>query len=1187
MSSAPTTAGQISAFQTATRENVYLNTNSVCVQTEDHTPKHGLKASFSQTRVLPIVGKTSRAEIGIKSFDIQTKSLPIFQPQVVLQNTDIDALIYEVGLSTQIRKSMLLPEVDGTIMPTLDITEDGLAVASWLGGNKANAQLEWKFVPQKNIQSYPTITNDNSAAVTIVDTYGQRYRLGMYDDPAVNVDLRALTDAWNGQYNPAESTGGLRETCLTAVVIPSVKQKITSCGPFQTSAEYPTKMFIPVADTSGFAIGDPIKLFGITDVDNLNVIPKQSYGTVIDVIDYNLLQAPSVKSSPCLVVDYYTSLTIQSVNSNTTNIFWNISQINAFDDDGIDQYGLYIGQRIVVTGISQAYWNGYFTITNVAPTGVNNALVVTTTNPGGVSSIGGSFGGTMTIQSVFQGGYVINLRAKDGGHIEFLTNENTYQPFFATASNGLVFADGISAVPNQVPTGGGGQLLQILPSFYTWDSTRIPNTTLPYADWPEFGWLRTNVVPNGSLQTAPQLSQEKYIVTLECIANTNTSSADFNRYTIAFNGRYKFFTTAEFGGGQIYYYLLKIDRSIPNGTYNFVSDNISFKISLAPNFYTVDTTFDEFPDFDSRTVSKLKWLRTLGYKPTETLQTQPPSSPPAASIPSGTWTRAFSIDWSFSAYRNLVWKTQDLLCRPPRPPIQSQDFSTDYYNVYEINKFLIDCVNPAIQDCITGPPLSTTNFDTFSLNDQINLAMTAYMRLAFKDTYAADGVNSTIYSSSIAYKAFFPICESALYNARWFMTKRNLSIPAPPLPSAQTSDDNYLFLGVGFQYDISSSTDKPTNAYELYTTSLMFPDALGGTSPPAQWPNQVNGVQPMVNYVYGQQLPNNSTYARSRTPGTSFAIFSTSAVNNVPVGSVGGFPQTTNSLTKAFGTPFIKAGNENNAQMDPASQLAVMWSTDKLVTKAPVIDYDELRLLFDLTYDLYGFGTKRIDQSLSQAMQALYQYKRLSWGNNLGGDEWLTFESNSPFKFLFDNFPAYALPYPDSMPFLRSPFAPTLPSINFWIWDSTDDKTTPTDSTRFMTIYQSAESLSSCMSPVQSIVVLSENIPVFEQLTSPVQYLIDSDTQNYLRLDSVSSTAKIIGEIFLPYASPQSARTAIKYEDQDVQFYQLLDTKLFKQIEYSLYYRHRITQELVPLILTNYGSVNLKFIFRPIEQISV
>jgi hypothetical protein len=121
------------------------------------------------------------------------------------------------------------------------------------------------------------------------------------------------------------------------------------------------------------------------------------------------------------------------------------------------------------------------------------------------------------------------------------------------------------------------------------------------------------------------------------------------------------------------------------------------------------------------------------------------------------------------------------------------------------------------------------------------------------------------------------------------------------------------------------------------------------------------------------------------------------------------------------------------------------------------------------------------------------------------------------------------------------------------------------------------------MSPVQSIVIISENIPVVEELSTPQYLLQDSNSGAFItKTDTTALTQKIIGEFYVPYSPALgNSRSAIKFEESELKYYSLLDTKSFKQIDYSLYYRHRISQQLIPLILSNYGNVNIKFIFRP------
>jgi len=118
MAGGQSTSGQISAGVVPTKDIVYFNTNMINIQREDHTNAHGIASSFNQTRVLPIVGRTNRAEVAIKSVDIQTKTLPIFQPQVQL-GANVNRLIYEVGLSSTWRNTLISLPPDGSTIDTL------------------------------------------------------------------------------------------------------------------------------------------------------------------------------------------------------------------------------------------------------------------------------------------------------------------------------------------------------------------------------------------------------------------------------------------------------------------------------------------------------------------------------------------------------------------------------------------------------------------------------------------------------------------------------------------------------------------------------------------------------------------------------------------------------------------------------------------------------------------------------------------------------------------------------------------------------------------------------------------------------------------------------------------------------------------------------------------------------------
>jgi len=540
-------------------------------------------------------------------------------------------------------------------------------------------------------------------------------------------------------------------------------------------------------------------------------------------------------------------------------------------------------------------------------------------------------------------------------------------------------------------------------------------------------------------------------------------------------------------------------------------------MELAPNVYTFDTRADVvIDDRLDNSVNELAFLRSLGYKPTTDLSVGTPTRMPTLLRPSTTWDRAYTVDWSFSSYQNIRWKTQNTTSRLPNPPITKQDFgvnsnSTTYYNVYEINKFLNGCVNPSIKNLLTdySDATSPNIFEIKSLNTQLALAFTSYATVLTQLTPTS---TQFVWSPSTTYSYGSVVVDTLAEGGSAFLSLQTQSSGSAPPPIGGSL--SWMYLG----------------PIPLFSTTQQL-GALAFTNLPT--------------------LPNPlSVFTETNVLAYSFFNFASQVLN---------FNGPTLSTTLFRPTPSFK-------------------------TAAPKFSYDEHTLLLSWTLDNYGFSTNQTPyDGETNANVANLSYQRLSWGSKYS-DEFMTFESNSPFKFLFDNFPCECISYEDTLANLRrmtsgqSNNSRSFPLINYWIWDSTSTKPI-TD--QYFTLFQTCESFSSCMCPVESIVILSENIPIAEHLTSPVYYLFDSSTSQSRSTDATALTNKIIGEIFLPYVPFQSARTVVKYEPFEMKFYSLLDTKSFKQMDYSLFYRHRITQELIPLIITNYGSVNIKFVFRP------
>lgn len=1092
MQSAPSTAGQISAGMAATKENIYMNTNMVTIQREDHTSLHGIESNFNQTRVLPIVGKTSRAEIALKSADVQTKALPMFQPQVAI-GPDIDRLIYETGLSASWRNSMLMIPPDNVNISTLlfegAIPYPGSGGSTvWRGGDEFASYY-----------GESTFTNDSTASLPIIDTYNIKYDLTCLPaapptPPVINTQLSVLLNYWKTRSFGGLPMSDLRKTCLTPVVVPSESEPILSIK-LGGVGDFENQYIVSVADTSGFQVGDRVRYFGTSLKDTPFTPMAEVFGTVLDIVTVNQQTTTTSSHLPALVISSNDQVPTPTPGGDPIQSYWFDYQHNSvpphidFAGSGINPPWLVVGVQILVQS-NEPLVSGVYTVVAIpggtditvnAPDGLPNNLqgapstIYQYTPPGPPPNL---FGGCL-----------INQRVKNGGHIEFLTDQYEFAPLAVVGTTPLPVTDGMLTVRYDGPD--------------------------PVLDQGFFrGFTLTN--PQDGVDLHPMSSAvELTIDTIE-----SASPIFYTLYAKILNGYYTIVQrTYQVGRGYLLV-LAPLSKALPVTLPDLTNPLVSFTLKLAPNFHTFDTKADEIID-PVLTSQKLRFMRTLGFVPTDDIPIQKPTYPPTASVPPNTWSRAFQVNWDFSAYRNIRWVSQDTISPKPKPPLISQDYGFDngsstYYNVYEFNKFLNDCVNPSIERCINDSTYEVPVLDALSLNNQLALAFNAYRALLSNppDLY--------VWNSTTTY-LLGDLVITSTNNRSWaFMcTQQTNTI----LPTTPTSNKFWYFLGYTPAY---FGNGNPYIPYELTLQSVVH--------------SNYRVMQALI--FEGEPLP----------------------ISYLP-------------LTIAY-TPL----GENPPHTLPSTSQII--DTPEFRTVAPLFHYNVLTLLSSIKYDGYSFGTTSVNQKgLTSSQIALYNYNRTSWGfqGYEHADEWMTFESNTSFKFLLDNFPSYCTQYEDTLAELRAG-GTQYPAISYWVWDNTSSVDPRKEPTPYYEIFQTSESLSSCMSPVQSIVVVSDNIPVLEELASPVNYLVDSESSSFVNSSTtIGLTQKIIGEFTLPSFAPYNSRSIVKYDTEELKFYSLLDTKLFKQLEYSLYYRHRIAQQLVPLIISNYGSVNIKFVFRPIS----
>jgi len=1063
MAGGQSTSGQISAGVVPTKDIVYFNTNMINIQREDHTNAHGIASSFNQTRVLPIVGRTNRAEVAIKSVDIQTKTLPIFQPQVQL-GANVNRLIYEVGLSSTWRNTLISLPPDGSTIDTLsDAAVLGTAIVD----------------PINSYYGESTFLNidDSNAECRLIDAFNISTLLTLIPVPTLsNTVLSVLFDYWTRK-TPSLPPSLFYSTCLTPLVVPSVQQRIIATSYLNSGVDI-GKLVVEVSSVSGFQTGDRVRLFGITyapvsSTVSTEAVPVDLFATVLDVVQYDAQPSSfATGTHPSLVLDY----PWQTAQANS--YIFSSSASNGYDTltffltFGSDTNKFIVGQTVLITGdplnLDTRINNAFLTVTSISMgMSITCSINITGTSPMFTF-------GAMTITSLreFSTGYVINEVVRSGGHIEFLTDESEFIPL---KLNGR----------DQTASGYTGTII------LTYDAS----FNLPLIE--NRGFYRGF---NSSLGTDFPMTSA---VELTCL---NGTSIDATLYNGVYQILKRTTTTIE---------LLPLSKALPFAVINILGVNFSLK--LAPNFYSLDTTADEIAQVPA-TSKKYNFIRSLGFLLTDNVVVKTATYPPTATVPSQTWTRAYTVNWDFSAYRNVNWVAQDTTASIPGLPLLQQDFGVDssstYYNVYEVNKFFADCVNKTLERCINDQEYEILNLEAISLNGQLATVFMSYSQLF--ETPAVNFLWNPLSTYNIGSLVVSGTSSSSFV---FISTKPGVTQSIPLTP---TSSPSWMFLGY-VPYQTGDTTP--------FALCIRKNIAAGGT---------FTITSRVENGTPGRVYTDISLYS---LPGISYPA----GVANVPITTLIPLPSFT--------------------------------------TIAPQFHYDNLTLLSHCRFDGTGFGTTNVlQQGLQQSTIALYNYERRSWGKqgSQNADEWFALESNSSFKFLLDNFPSYCIGYADTLAELRS--GETYPQIEYWVWDNSSTTVDPRVGTGYYEISQTSESLSSCMSPVQSIVVVSENIPVVDELSSPAYYLIDSDSSSFAsQSQTISLTEKIIGEIFLPTNAPYNSRSVIHYEEDNFKFVSLLDTRLFKQLEYSVYYRHRITQQLVPLILSNYGNINIKFVFRPIS----
>jgi hypothetical protein len=227
-------------------------------------------------------------------------------------------------------------------------------------------------------------------------------------------------------------------------------------------------------------------------------------------------------------------------------------------------------------------------------------------------------------------------------------------------------------------------------------------------------------------------------------------------------------------------------------------------------------------------------------------------------------------------------------------------------------------------------------------------------------------------------------------------------------------------------------------------------------------------------------------------------------------------------------------------------------SVPTLSTKAPFIKFNPTTNLFSIYYHSYGYGGS----------------SRTSAGTSSDENFTLYFDSNlfallGNFKSLYvgkdaDNGETYQLVVSNDL------------DINIY---------TDKSSNNYYTMTQDYSSLSTIWSPISAIAFKSNTLPTLSEFSSnPV--LFDESNVN-ATVQSNNLTERIITDISLPLDYPHQYRELLNYTPGgEYRMISMMGYQPITKIDISVWYRMKMTNQLIPMIMPNQSTVSCKLMFR-------
>jgi len=285
-----------------------------------------------------------------------------------------------------------------------------------------------------------------------------------------------------------------------------------------------------------------------------------------------------------------------------------------------------------------------------------------------------------------------------------------------------------------------------------------------------------------------------------------------------------------------------------------------------------------------------------------------------------------------------------------------------------------------------------------------------------------------------------------------------------------------------------------------------------------------------------------------------------------------------------------------------ASQLTTtLGTTITLISNSPVVSFNPNNNLFSIAFDSYGFGcnTNTYLNALVTSVQSGYtldivspinQDQRLCNQSGTIANENFSLFFNSNTFGLFSNFNNiyYGLESVSNngMDNLIVCSNEQTASYNPYTFNTTSGTIVANSTLNsaypkvLFVATQDYASTSSLWSPIASIVFCSTLLPTLpENISTPV---VLNSGNNTTQNTSLNAFTPIITDIALPMATAGDYRQFISYTPSSEYRLTSLGTSQVdvREINISVFWKHRLTGELIPVTLFNQSSMSIKILFR-------